>query len=408
MMKTREEKAEKIYEAANTFTPSSPVDDFSLFAGRQNEVQRIVRAIAQKGQHVVLYGERGVGKTSLTNVLEDLLDSFSQGGETVVRVNADTNSTPSSLWRSVLREIPMQTMEKKMGFPQEKEVVDNAPLSEIVGDSISPEEVRHLFESLESKFIIIFDELDRIHSKDTMAAISDTIKTLSDHAVGVTLILVGVADSVTELVQNHPSIERALVQVQMPRMSRSELQEIVSKGLEKIGMSIEPDALQRIASLSQGLPHYTHLLALNAATEAINHSSEEITLAHTRYATTQAVDQAQQSIRDTYHAAVSSSRGNLYPQVLLACALAEVDELGYFKASSVKEPMRRIMKKDYEIAAFARHLTDFGSVTRGPVLQKIGSRGRFRYRFINPTMQPFIIMKGLADRLIEAELWDKF
>jgi len=222
------------------------------------------------------------------------------------------------------------------------------------------------------------------------------------------MILVGVADSVGELIQNHPSIERALVQVQMPRMSKNELEEVVSKGLEKIGMQIDDQGLDRITTLSQGLPHYTHLLALNAATDAINNQSLEITLSNVKAATKQAVEQAEQSIRSTYHSAVMSSRGNLYPQILLACAMAEADELGYFKAASVIPPLKRITKKDYEIAAFARHLKDFGLAKRGPVLKKIGSRGRFRYRFINPSMQPFVIMKGLSEGLIQAELWDPF
>jgi hypothetical protein len=47
---------------------------------------------------------------------------------------------------------------------------------------------------------------------------SATIKTLSDNASSIktTLILVGVADSVDELIGEHQSIERAIKQVPMP------------------------------------------------------------------------------------------------------------------------------------------------------------------------------------------------
>ncbi|HXB02778.1 MAG TPA: AAA family ATPase [Opitutaceae bacterium] len=404
---TREEQTKKIYEASQAFTPSSPVDDIDLFAGRQKEVQKIVGAIGQKGQHVVIFGERGVGKTSLTNVLSEILELIAPSDEYVIRVNADSSSTPASLWRSVLREVPLATARKKVGFSNEQEVQDETgTLADKIPDDVSPEEIRHLFQTLDSKFVIIFDELDRVKIKKTVASLSDTIKALSDHAVAVTLILVGVADSVEDLVQNHPSIERALVQIQMPRMTKAEGQELVTRGLKKFGMNIEDGALERIARLSQGLPHYTHLLALNAAKEAINADSDTIFISYVKTATMRAVEQAEQSIRKAYHAAVISSRGNLYPQVLLACALAEVDDLGFFKAGAVREPMKRITEKDYEIAAFARHLTDFCSKERGPILQKTGHRGRFRYRFINPTMQPYIIMKGLAEKMVEEEFWD--
>ena len=40
-----------------------------------------------------------------------------------------------------------------------------------------------------------------------------------DAKVPATVVLIGVADSVGELIREHGSVERALVQIQMPRMS---------------------------------------------------------------------------------------------------------------------------------------------------------------------------------------------
>ena len=98
---------------------------------------------------------------------------------------------------------------------------------------------------------------------------SDTIKSLSDYAVATTILLIGVADSVDELIQGHQSIERALVQVPMPRMSDGEVKEIVVKGLSRLQMGIEPDSLDELIALSQGLPYITHLLALHTARAAL-------------------------------------------------------------------------------------------------------------------------------------------
>ena len=60
-------------------------------------------------------------------------------------------------------------------------------------------------------------------------------------------MLVGVADSVDQLIEEHQSIERAAVQIHMPRMSVSELSEIIDKGLSQAGMTIEPEAKKSIA-----------------------------------------------------------------------------------------------------------------------------------------------------------------
>jgi hypothetical protein len=86
--------------------------------------------------------------------------------------------------------------------------------------------------------------------------------------------------------------------------------------------------------------------------------------------------------------------------------LAETDEFGYFAATDVCAPMRAIMKKNYDIPSFARHLGSFCKKQRGSVLKRIGIKRRFRYRFTDPLMQPFVIMKGLADGKIDPSVLD--
>ncbi|MGD0652000.1 MAG: ATP-binding protein [Verrucomicrobiia bacterium] len=402
---TQVERTQKFFEASKAFTPSAPVDNYNLFAGRTNQISQVLNAVAQKGQHVVIYGERGVGKTSLANVLKHLLANVSQDDNCVIKINCEGKSTPSSIWRTALREIPSFRMRQPSGFSGENDT-EKIELNTLIPDEVSADDVRYVLRQLPGEPVIIFDEVDRIKSKKTITALSDTIKSLSDNAVPTTLILVGVADSVGGLIAEHESIERALVQVLMPRMSPTELREIVSKGLDKVGMTITETALGRIVKLSHGLPHYTHLLALHATQSGISSDCLEITNKHVHDAVNESVEKAQQSIHSAYHTAVTSSRGNLYRQVLLACALAEVDELGYFQTVNVREPMTRIMKKPYEIAAFIGHLHDFCSPERGQILQQIGARKRYRYRFVNPLMQPFVVMKGLKDGLITEELWD--
>src|SRR6202011_4734525 len=95
-----------------------------------------------------------------------------------------------------------------------------------------------------------------------------------------TIILVGVADSVDQLIEEHQSVARALIQVRMPRMTASEIEEIISKGLKRLGMSIREDARRQIVMLAQGLPHYAHLIGRHATRAAIDERSLEITRQH--------------------------------------------------------------------------------------------------------------------------------
>lgn len=108
--------------------------------------------------------------------------------------------------------------------------------------------------------------------------------------------------------------------------------------------------------------------------------------------------------RTTYLRAIQSSRaGNLYAQVLVACALAKKDELGYFPAKNVREPLSRIMGISYDIPAFAKHLNAFMDMERGSILQRRGSERSYRYRFSDPLMQPYALLSGIASSLIPGD-----
>jgi hypothetical protein len=273
-----------------------------------------------------------------------------------------------------------------------------------------PDDVRSVLQLLASygQVTVFVDEFDRLPRNGAQGMFADTIKTLSDQLVRATIIVVGVADNVSELIAEHASIERALIQIHMPRMSIVELSEIVTRGIETAQLSIDQEAVDRITQLSQGLPHYTHLLAQLAGRSALDEMRTHVSLGDVDVAVSRAISKAQQSIMDVYHRATLSTRTTLYPQVLLACALAPGDDFGFFAAADVRAPLSRIMGKPYDIPAFAQHLNELSEAPRGPVLQKKGATRRFRYRFINPLLQPYVIMKGLSDGLIDAKALGDF
>src|SRR5690348_1193785 len=64
---TPEDWQARINEAVHLFSPGAPIDEADLFAGRQTQLSRIIDTVLQRGLHGILYGERGVGKSSLTN-----------------------------------------------------------------------------------------------------------------------------------------------------------------------------------------------------------------------------------------------------------------------------------------------------------------------------------------------------
>ena len=396
-------------QASRVFSPAAPIRERDVFAGRTDQLRMVVDAINQPGQHALIYGERGVGKTSLANVLADFVRSTGQPGLIAPHINCEAGDNFSSVWRKVFSQISFDQEVEGMGYRPEvrREAV---AIDGGLPDPLTPDAVLAVCRKFppDHLFIPVLDEFDRLRDELAVQQFTDVVKSFSDYLARTTLVLVGVADSVEELVGEHESVERALVQVRMPRMSPDELAQIVNHGTAALGMSADDDATRFVGALSQGLPHYTHLLGLHAVRQAIDAGTERVTRGHVGGAIGKAITGSQQTLQRAHHRATMSPRSDaLYRQVLLASALARTDGLGYFAAADVREPMSRIMGRKYEIASFSRHLADFCEDDRGPVLERTGVPRRYRFRFRNPLLQPFTIMAGLEDGLIKPDDLDE-
>ena len=262
--------------------------------------------------------------------------------------------------------------------------------SALLSEDATPHDVRRGLQSLAGgrRVAVFIDEFDRLASNDDRLLFADTIKTLSDELPGATIVLVGVADDVEQLIAEHLSIERALVQIHMPRMSHAELAEIVSRGIERARLTIARDAVDTIARLGQGLPHYAHLLGQLSARTALEDLRTSVRLGDVNDAVAEAIEKTQQTVRESYRKATEENGDALYPKVVLACALAESDEYGFFGASDVRLP-----EEDVDPAGY---LDSLSAGEHGGLLQRRGVANP-RYRFVNPLLQPYVLMRGLAE-----------
>jgi Cdc6-like AAA superfamily ATPase len=59
----------------NAFTPADEVREPERFAGRKEQLQTLSRALESDGVQIVIYGNRGVGKSSLAHQLSNLVKS---------------------------------------------------------------------------------------------------------------------------------------------------------------------------------------------------------------------------------------------------------------------------------------------------------------------------------------------
>ena len=385
------------FEAMQLFSPSAPVDEAALFAGRSHQLGKMIETVLEKGKHAVLYGERGVGKTSFVKVFRLLFPSVVSEVR-LIREALGPNDTFTDIWRKVFKDIEVLTRDGS-----------RVSLSDYYDREITADDVRR---ELAAAFtpneipVIVLDEFDRANTA-LRKSIANVIKDLSDDAANISVIVVGVSDDIGGLLEQHESLRRCFEQVPMPRMSNEEMKEIINKRIPRLGMKIDADALWKIVTLSRGLPSYVHLLGLYAVQDAIEKRRLVITEGNVDAAIKRALEKSQESVRTDYAAAVHTNRKDtLFREVLLACALAKTDDRGFFTPNSVVEPLTSILGKPVKIANFQNHLKEFISKERSAILIRRGKERAYKFRFTDPMMQPYIIMRGVEEGLIPANALD--
>jgi hypothetical protein len=402
-------------QASRVFQPRTPITTKDLFAGRWTELTKVSDAVHQSGLHVVIYGERGVGKTSLANVVRPTikaLDSLGKEGgavpeRLVIKAIGNTGDTFSTIWDKLFGEITWPAEETPMGIasvPQKQFRTTREAFS--LGSTLNVDVVRKVLSVLTGAVFIV-DEFDRT-AEGTSKEFTDLIKTLSDLSVDCTVILVGVSETVGNLVADHASISRALVQIPLPRMKPNELGVILNNAEKSLGIKFSDDASSLIVHVSQGLPHYTHLIGLHAVRHAaLKRLSKLIERTDVLEALKNAVKEAEQTVSHRHSTATHSSHKDaLYRHVLLACALAASrshDSLGYFNPSDVVSPLTKILGRDVTIATFTNHLGEFSQEKRGSILEKDGQPWGYRYRFQDPLLVPFALMNAVEGGLLSGE-----
>lgn len=386
---------DRIKTLSRAFTPSTPITDRDLFAGRQGQMQTLIMVEAQAGQHAVVYGVRGAGKTSLARVAQLIIDP----GMRPYHI-CHSGDTYETIWRALFRSIGLSAGKGGFGFAPVASVEQTTAESLLPQESIDLQSVIDglaRLEAMQARITFVIDEFDRPRDAGVRTQIADTVKIIADRSMPFTVILVGVADSIAGLIGEHESIQRSLEQVEMPPMTEDELQDVVKRGMSAARLEAEDQFMNEVVALSQGLPHYTHLLCLHAATKAVEDERDVVTHDDLQYALRRALEAASQTVRERYHTSTFSNRETLYKTVLLACAMCPRDELNSFGAPDVREQLRKITNSNVEISSFATHLRDFSSDgPRGGILKRIGTKRRFRYQFIDPLMPTYVLMQGLS------------
>ena len=251
----------------HAFTPSQPVADRRLFAGREDVMKTVIRSIEDQRLHVVLYGERGIGKTSLMHILTQ---AASDARYIVVYTSCGANSNFDETFRAAAAEIPL--LFHSGVSPTAAEAEKGSSLADLLpNEPLTPRKFGDLCAKLTgTRVLIILDEFDRAETGSFRRDVAELIKNLSDRLGRVQLVLAGVAADLTELVEHIPSIRRNIFAMRVPKMSEAEILQIVANGEREADLKFDTQAGAFVVEVARGSPYIANLICHHAGHAALD------------------------------------------------------------------------------------------------------------------------------------------
>jgi len=378
----------------NAYTPAQPVTDRRMFAGRTKLMTTLIRLIEDQRLHTVIYGERGIGKTSLLQVLAK---AAVDARYLVVYVTCGARSEFDETFRTISGHIPL--MYHSAYGPTSVEGERGDTLATLLDhDPVSVRVAANALAKIEgTRVLVILDEFDRADSADFRRSIAEMLKSLSDQSVRVQFIIAGVAANLTELVDNVPSIQRNVYAMRVPKMTAAEIRSIVKNGETISELHFDEAAIHAIIARCMGFPYLATLLSHRAALMALDENRLLVNAADVAFATEEAVEEFKGRIsrRSQQQIAALVKKGNL--AVLGALAGAAQSTGGWFSAEDIAAARADAgalvdAKAFAERLAESRTLIESGDDGHGP-----------GYRFIEPTVPVYLWLLAAKGQFFDHE-----
>ena len=318
-------------QVREAFVPSQPVSSRSMLAGRTGPLRDLIQGVEDDRVHVVLYGERGIGKTSLLGVFAELAQDADY---LVVRENCGADTTFDELFRSVSAKIPL--IYAGALDASEAQSRPSGTMADLLPQSaVGPNQLSRLWSSIVgTRVLVILDEFDRTENPEFHRDVVELLKNLSDTAARVQLVIAGVAQTLSTLLGHSPSIRRNVAGLALSAMSNREIAELIELGERHAAISFEPAAKERIIKLARGRPYLTRLIAHHASLRAVTSRRTIVDLSDVEYAIERALMDMETRLSER---TVNAVRAWLQqePALVIKLATAGLHEGGTFSLSTV-------------------------------------------------------------------------
>lgn len=381
------------------FTPHTPINTSDHFFGRDEDVRRIITVVNTPGQHILVYGDRGVGKTSLAKTTCSLLLSPRNNERYLLKI-CDRSDTFSTLFVEALErvncDISVEDVTKgfkcagkagiNLGFANSG--VDGEFHSSTTyrnhTDLKSPSWLANKVKSLDCIFLL--DEVDTLIDDEDRKKLAELIKLLSDLDSKFKIIIVGIATTGSELTAGHQSIQRCLKEIHLKRMTDDDIKKIVVNGMNKIGKIPKEEVVDKIVNISSGFPHFAHLICLKCAEIAVTSNKTHIELDILDQALVEAARDSEDTLSNTLNSMLRETNSpQEYKLILLAASYCQRRD---FRSRELSDRLSELFGTDISSSSLSSRLKKLTEPYNGNTILSRTARGFFT--FTDPRMASFI------------------
>lgn len=376
-------------------SPSHPVLLLEHLKGRDDQLKRIQQALFVTGRNIFIYGERGVGKSSLAATAAN---QWCQNTGAYIDISCAPDTTVLSMIATVATQALHQSRIQKKKVQtsygvgiykwfswnktSEQEYLDLKSEIKTLSDGV--ETLKELASLFEESLVVVVDEVDRIKDEKEIEKFADFLKQIGDKRVDIKFIFTGIARTLDEILGSHRSAIRQLETIELAKLSWNARWDIAIEALKAFNIRIDEEIYIRIAMISDGYPYYVHLIIekllwvlFEKPTQVTEVSWEDYGLA-----IEQAINTTSAELSRPYEKAINQ-RSNDYEEVVWSTMVAENNIGEYINRMYELYESIMVQKPDapkLDSTKFATRVRNLLKEEYGSILVKGLKTGQYMYR----------------------------
>ncbi len=381
--------------------PSQPIDSIEHLWGRKKQIQELEMALHANGRHGFIFGDRGVGKSSLAHTAANAIQS---SDNKPIIVSCDTTSTLTSIVNTILSyalsSIDIRERAHKITFRppfftyEYSEQLASKPELPPVIDTLTATMVLDSLPNWHSdKPVIVIDEFDQVPDEQRQS-FGVLLKQLGDRGSKVKLIFTGIGQSLDSLMDGHLSSFRQLHQVKLDVLPWDGRFKIIETAFDEFGLVVPEDIRYKIAGLSDGFPSYIHLICEKLLFEVYysDDQVDEISFPLFLKALDEAITSVSETLRKSYDEATDGKAEHIHHILWSMADSADLIRSYEHILCSYREIAKQLQVEPLSEDKFKKEFSKLRNKAHGNILKRAFEKRTGWFAFSENVIRGFIRM----------------